>query len=276
LVSLVTLALGLGAFVPAVFFLNARGPQAATEIFAGIVYGCEQLAPTDEGRGLLHWVRIDLTAPGIELYVTPLDPVAVTRGWQYRLEWIAGVAKREHLAVATNGMMFTSNSIWRLRMPGDLAKGVETAVADYVVSHIWEHTYLLWFEADLTPHLRPSKPPTPAELARAKWGIGGQAVHLHGGKVWPGSDRTPDSRTAVAIDEERKLLFLAVGERISPRLMLQKLADLGAKEGLLLDGGRSSSMAIGAGATGITPGTLHGGWRATATYIGVRAKPLSR
>ena len=35
-------------------------------------------------------------------------------------------------------------------------------------------------------------------------------------------------------------------------------------------------MAIGAGATGITPGTLHGGWRAVATYIGVRAKPFSK
>ena len=152
-------------------------------------------------------------------------------------------------------------------MPGDLAKGVETAVADYVVSHIWEHTYLLWFEADLTPHLRPSKPPTPAELARAKWGIGGQAVHLHGGKVWPGSDRKPDSRTAVAIDEERKLLFLAVGEQISPRLMLQKLADLGAKDGMLLDGGGSSSMAIGAGAA----------WSRPAFYmaVGGQLRPIS-
>ena len=80
MVSLVALALGLGALVPAVFFWNARGPQAATEIFAGVVYGCERLAPTDEGSGLLHWVRIDLTAPGIELYVTPLDPVAVSAG----------------------------------------------------------------------------------------------------------------------------------------------------------------------------------------------------
>ena len=32
---------------------------------------------TSEGSGLMHWVRVDLTAPGIELYVTPLDPQAV-------------------------------------------------------------------------------------------------------------------------------------------------------------------------------------------------------
>jgi len=266
----------LAVLVAGVFFWNARGPHAPTEIFTGVIYGCERLVPTEEGSGLLHWARIDLTAPGIELYVTPLDPAAVRQGWQYRLRWIRGVVANERLAVATNGMMFTSNSIWPLRLPGDLAKGVETAVAEHVVSHIWEHTYLLWFDDDLTPHLKPSKPPTPAELARARWGIGGQAVWLHAGKVWPGSDRRPDSRTAVAIDEEQKLLFVAVGESISPRLMLQKLADLGAKEGMLLDGGGSTSMAIGAGAEGVSPGVLYGGWRAVATHIGVRARPRGK
>jgi hypothetical protein len=70
-------------------------------------------------------------------------------------------------------------------------------------------------------------------------------------------------------------LFLAVGENISPRLMLQELADLGAKEGMLLDGGSSSSMAIGKGAAGISAGILYGGWRPVATHFGVRAQPVS-
>jgi hypothetical protein len=217
---------------------------------------------------------VDLTAPGIELYVTQLDPDAVDQGWQYRLRWIRAVVDRERLSVAINGMMFTSASIWKLRLPGDLAKGVETAVSDHVVSHVWEHTSLLWFADDLTPHLRASKPPMPSELARAKWGIGGQAVWLQAGQVWRGSDRKPDSRTAVAVDEERKILFLAVGESISPRLILQKLADLGAKQGMLLDGGGSSSVAIGEGARHIRPGVLYGGLRAVATHVGVRARPL--
>jgi hypothetical protein len=72
----------------------------------------------------------------------------------------------------------------------------------------------------------------------------------------------------VAIDGPRKLLFLAVGENISPRLMLEELADLGAKDGMLLDGGHSSSMAIGKGATGVSAGVLHGGWRPVATHFG--------
>ena len=218
--------------------LDRRGETpAATEIFEGITYGCERLEPSEEGSGFIHWVRVDLTAPGIELYVTPKDPTAVSQGWQYHLRRIGGVVDREHLAVAINGTLFTSNSGWP-QLSGDLANGVETVVADHVVSHVWEHTYLLWFDDQLTPHLRPSKPPTAAELAMAKWGIGGQAVWLWDGKVWPDSDRGRDSRTAIAIDRPRKLLFLAVGDNISPRLMLQKLADLGAKDGMLLDGGQ--------------------------------------
>jgi hypothetical protein len=99
-------------------------------------------------------------------------------------------------------------------------------------------------------------------------------VWLRDGKVWPGADDTSDARTAVAIDQQLKLLFLAVAEDISPRRLLQKLADLGAKEGMLLDGGGSSSMAIGKHAEGIPPGVLYGGGRPVATHFGVRAQRL--
>ena len=77
---------------------------------------------------------------------------------------------REHLAVAINGTMFTSNSIGRFRLPGDLAKGVETVVADGVVSHVWEHTYLLWFDADLTPHLTAPKTPLAQRTCASEMG----------------------------------------------------------------------------------------------------------
>lgn len=266
----------VGGAAVAVGLANAghRGPRVPSEIFSGVVYGCENLDPSAEGRGLLHWVKVDLTAPGIELYVTPLDPRATAQGWQYRLKWTSRVIAREHLAVAANGMMFDSKSFWKLRLPGDLARGVETAVADHVASHISEHTYLLWFDSALTPHLRRSKPPSLDDLAQAKWGIGGQGIGLYEGKVSAASDWKPDSRTAVAVDAERKLFFIAVGEHISPRLILEKLAALGGREGMLLDGGGSSSMVIGEGARGLSPGVLYGGWRAVATHIGVRARVL--
>jgi hypothetical protein len=269
-----SVAVILGAVITSAYlWWNHREPQAATEIFQGITYGCDRLETTAEGSGLVHWVRVDLTAPGIELFVTPLDRSALAEGWQYRLRWPSEVLRNEGLAVVVNGALFASDSGY-YRMPGDLAKGVETVVSNHEVSHLWEHTYLLWFDDDMTPHLKPSKPPTAEELAQAKWAIGGQAVHLHGGKIFEGAAREPDARTAVAIHPSRKLLFLAVGESISPRRLLEKLRDLGATEGMLLDGGGSSSMAISRDAHQVRPGVLLGGWRPVATCFGVRARPI--
>jgi len=191
------------------------------------------------------------------------------------LRWVRDVVDREHLAVAINGTLFWSNSSWRPWMPGDLANSMEPVVADHVVSHFWGDAYLLWFDEELIPHLRPSKPLTVAEFATARWGIGGQSVWLRDSKVWSDSSRRPDSQTAVAIDRPRKLLFLATGDNISPRLMFQKLAELVAKDGMLLDGGSSSSMAIGKDARGVSTGTVDGGWHPVATQLGVRAHSLS-
>jgi hypothetical protein len=220
------LAVALMAFTAADSADWERCPPQPTKIFSGVTYGCERLERTEQGHGVLHWVRVELDDPGIELYVSPLDRSALEEGWQYRLRWIADVVSDERLAVAINGTLFTSQRTW-LRLPGDLANGVETVVSDHVASHFWEHTYLLWFDDDLKAHLRPSKPPTSAELRQAKWGIGGQAVWLQDGKVWPGSDRRPDSRTAIGIDAERKLLFLAVAQWASPYLVLERMAKMG-------------------------------------------------
>ncbi len=252
------------------------GRPAATEIFEGITYGCARPDPSEEGRGVVHWVRVDLTAPGIELYVTPLNPTAMSQGWQYRLRRVGDVAAQEHIAVAINGTLFGSKPNWWPRMSGDLADGVEPVVADHIVSHVWGDAYLLWFDDQLTPHLRHSKPIKPAEFAMAKWGIGGQDFWLRDGRVWPGDyrSRIPAARTAVAVDIPRKLLFLAVGTHISPRLMFQQLAKLGAKDGMLLDGGDSSSMAIGKDAIEISPGVVYGHWRPVATHFGVKAQRL--
>src|SRR5262245_48287463 len=85
---------------------TCSGRPAAAEIFEGITYGCKQLEPSEEASGVVHWVRINLTAPGIALYVTSQDPTAVSQGWQYRLRWVGEVAAREHLAVAINGTLF--------------------------------------------------------------------------------------------------------------------------------------------------------------------------
>jgi hypothetical protein len=253
---------------------TCSGRPAAAEIFVGITYGCKQMTPSEQARGVVHWARINLTAPGIMPYVTRKEPTAVSQGWQYRLRRVGDVVASEHLAVAINGTLFSSKSGWWARKPGDLANAVNPVVADHIISHVWLDTYLLWFDDQLTPHLGPDKA-TEAELAVAKWGIAGEDFWLRDGRVLPGDYRShiADGRTAVAVDLPRKLLFLAVGTHISPNLMFQTLADLGAKDGMLLDGGDSSSMAIGTGASVVASGVVYG-WRPVANQFGVRAEPL--
>src|ERR1700730_12722328 len=226
-------------------FWEQGHPHQPVNIFAGVTYGCERLAVTQEGGGLVHLVRLDSAAPGASLYVTPLDPAAVARGWQYRLHPIEDVVEREHLAVAINGTYFTTASGSWLRFSGDLARSMQTLISDYVRAFGLLGASLLGFNAELAPHgLRPSSE-AEAVLTRAKSAVGAHELQLHNGQVLGAGDSTADGRTAIGIDQPRKLLFFAIAERISSPRMLHILADLGAKDGFLLDGGGSAAMRIG-------------------------------
>jgi hypothetical protein len=256
-----------------IYWWNLRVPVLPTEIYRGVTYGCERLEVDEQGSGLMHWVRVDLTAPGIELYVTPLDPQAVERGWQYRLKRTPTVVNQEQLAIAINATLFGSDSGW-IPMSGDFARSSDATIANYVVSHVPEYTYLLCFDDHLVPCLESSRPPDDSVLRRSRWGLGGRgAVLLRDGRTFRDTPRKPtDARTAVGVDRQKRLLFLAVFENASPWRALDKLAQLGAVDGMLLDGGNSTSMAIGEKARGVRSGVLMGGWRPVATHFGVRAR----
>src|SRR5215469_15682924 len=175
-------------------------PHQPVNIFAGVTYGCERLAVTQEGGGLIHWVRVDLTAPGIELYVTPLDPVAVARGWQYRLRPIEDVVEREHLAVAVNGTYFTTASGSWPRFSGDLARSMQTLISDHLVAYGPWGTSLLWFDDELAPHVLQLSSAAEPILPRAKWAVGAHVMQLHNGQILADDDSTADARTAIGID----------------------------------------------------------------------------
>jgi hypothetical protein len=262
--------------ISGIYFWRGRHAVPPTEIYHGIVYGCELLESGSEARGLMHWVRVDLTSPGIELYVTPLDPEAVAKGWQYRLQRTGNVVRKEQLAVAVNGTVFTSDSGW-IPMAGDLARSMDTTVADHQVGRGGDHTHLLWFDDELMPYIEPSRGPSAAVLRKARWGIGGQSFWLTKGQVSDWAERTPvDARTVVGINRQEQQLFLAVFEGASPHRALEKLAELGAVDGMLLDSGDSTCMALGENNGGVRAGVLLQGWRPVATHFGVRAKPVEK
>jgi hypothetical protein len=258
----------LAAIAAGAAWIIGPQPLGRIEIFPGVSFRSDILPVTEEGGGRVHVVVTDLRAPGLQLYVTPLDPAALAKGFPYRLRRISEVTRTEQLSVVVNAAMFASQSPFWFRLPGDLANSAfGTLVADHVVADV-QHSDLLWFDDQLQSHLQPwDASLRPRDLAAAKWAIGGQII-LQDGQV-ASTDRRPDSRTMAAIDRQNHL-FLAVAEDLSPRRFSERLAELGATDGILLDGGSSSAMAIGGKPQGVTAGVVYGGWRPVASYFGIR------
>lgn len=266
----VALAAGVGFWL-----IQRRTPMDETQIFQGVWYGCVELAPGEGGSGLMHYVRVDLTAPGIELYVSPVDPEATKDGKQYRLRHTAAVADRLDLAVAVNGAPFRAHARVhpKLPIPGDLADWMTMSVSAGQVSEHYPHSYMLWFERDLTPHLEFRKPPRQDVLERAYWGVSGEQVLIYDGQVRGGSGDL-HARTLIGINRHTRELYLAVFENCSHARGSVELARLGVTDAIFLDGGPSTSLVIGDHARHARPGTVLGGWRPVATHFGVRALPL--
>lgn len=263
-------------------WLIQRDVVAETEIFQGVTYTCERMPETEESGGLVHLVRVDLNAPGIELYTTPIDPSVTSPDWEYRLKIPSEVLNENDLAVVINATQFSSDSVsfelsgkeWPIRLSGDLARSKEMIVSDHVLNGADRNHPLLWFEDDLTPHLELEKDPPPEVISRARWGIGARGVLVKGGTLQPDHEDGPDALTLVGISPGEKILWLAVFEKASPRAAANVLITRGAMDVVRVDGGDSSSIAIGAEARNIRPGIIQNGWMPVACYFGVRARPI--
>lgn len=268
-------ALLVGGIAGAWLGWTYHGPAAPVQVYRGITYSCERLPQTSESGGLLHLVKVDLSVPGVRFFLTPLDPAAVSAGWQYRLAYVSDVVRRRRLAVGVNGTLFYSADPFYFRLSGDKAHGVETLVADHVVSHVWQHTYLLWWDDRNIAHLERSKPPSEQVLAAARWGIGGQYPLLLDGKMPPGVGHAPDQRTMIAANPQQRLVWLACFDRASYAVAGRTLAAKGATLGILVDGGWSCSMALGPEAAGVRGGRVSGCWRPVANVFGFYAEPIA-
>jgi hypothetical protein len=268
--------LAAGAFA-AYLRLTRPAPQPETEIFQGVFYSCHELPENAGAGGRMLLVRVDLSAPGIELYTTPLDPDAVKAGFQHRMRWPTALVAEEKLAVAITGTLFEERG--RLsQLPGGFTRSFETVVSDHAVSHVNPHTYLLWFEDDLSPHLEHTKPPSAEALARAKWGVGGQAasIPLRLAAGPPSPPGLADRRIFAGIDARKKQLFLAAFEHATLDGAERILGRHGVAEAVALDGGASASMTVGEGAQGLRSGLLMWPMRGVPVFLGVRARKLEK
>jgi hypothetical protein len=250
-----------------------HGPVGETPIFNGLVYGCERLPTTAESGGLVHWVRADLNTPGVSIYVTPKDPAAVAAGYEYRLAHTSAQVTGARLAAGVNGTLFDSRSSF-IRLPGDLAKSAETAVAGRVANHVDPQTYLLWWDDQKIAHLETEKPPSKAALSKAIWGIGGQQAVMVGGQINPWAGTGTDARTMIAADPPRRLVWIACFDSVSYRFAADYLRQKGATLAIMVDGGTSTAMALGPNAANVRAGTVTGNWRPVATVFGFKAIAL--
>jgi len=243
------------------------------EIFQGVNYRCLQVPTGPEASGLMHVVEVDLSAAGIELYTTPLDPAAQAAGHEYLLAFPNTVLQQAGLSVLINGTLHRSRTYW-LPLPGDWADSVETVVSAGQTNHVDENSYLLWFDEHLHPTLEKSKPLSALALQKARCGIAGQGIAISSGLVSEYLNRIPDARTMIGIDTARRQLWLATFENASEHKAAELLAEQGALDAMHLDGGSSTTFGLGPTVQHAPSGIRQGGWRPVATYFGVRALPV--
>ena len=285
---LVTLLIGAAL---AGWMFNPRDPVARTEIYQGVYYTCELLPDTDAMGGLMHVIEVDLTAPGIELFITPPDPRVVRHHapWTHRLRYVWQSAYREDLAATTNATFFSCRLSKPGRptvyVPGDLASSVQTIIADGQTVQISKDTRLLWFERDLTPHFTAIKDMDDETMQRVHFAIGSAGdvgfplISRGAPRIWRPADGSTEGvrpRTAIVISSAGRRLWLMTIDRCEPNVLAVQLRQLGATDAIILDGGKSSTMVLGRDARHVRPGTVTGGRRPVATAIGIRARPLRR
>jgi hypothetical protein len=77
---------------------------------------------------------------------------------------------------------------------------MQTLISDHVIAYGPWGASLLWFDAELAPHvLRPRSAVEPV-VGRAKWAVGAHELQLQNGQVLWDGDSTADARTAIGIN----------------------------------------------------------------------------
>src|SRR5262249_38622550 len=144
---------------------------------------------------------------------------------------------------------------------------------NHEINHIDPYSFLLWFDDQLTPTLEKQRPPAADACQRAKWGISGQCVVVDGGAAttWLHHD-VQNSRTVIGINHDKKLLILAVFDSASEHRAAEMIAERGATDAVLVDGGSSSCLTFGSIPSGLGRRTAVFPYHAVATVFGVASQ----
>lgn len=249
LASLMVLAL------PLLLYSNGqrqRPPRIATEtpLFSGVTYTREIY--TEPRPYVVHRVEIDLTAPGIDVVVSPGLPAL--HQYETKAQRTTTFLTQNQLQLAINASFFYAfeeatpwNFYPRVGDPVQVLGQARASGADYSPPHPrW--TALCFTRAPRVSLARDGTCPA------ATWAaVSGSHVLVSAGQplVAEASDRAY-ARTAVAFDRQGETLWLLVVDGKQPHYSegatLTELAEiavaLGAETALNLDGGGSATLAI--------------------------------
>jgi Phosphodiester glycosidase len=281
LLPLPTLLLALFAGYWVWYFHRPRPAPERRELAPGITYVRE---PRGEPRPVVvHVVEIDLTTPGLEFTVTPVQP---TGDYDLPARTTSGFAREFDVRVAINASYFYP---FRADSPfayyphaGDPVNATGSCVSRGRWYSSPEPGYALFA---MTRDNRVAIDDRTVHVWNA---VSGQPVLLQDGEIPDIDDTHPDPRTAVAVDRPgRRMIWVVVDGRqpgYSEGVTFRELAGLcreaGGWQALALDGGGSSTLVVRE--PGHAPRVLNcpihgrhppGVERPVANHLGVRVRP---
>jgi hypothetical protein len=261
------------------YWILRPGLMDRTEIFRGVFLTVDSIQKEADGSGRVMIVEVHWDTPGIRFanrsFDFELDP-SNPESPHYRLAYADWALMRERASVLINTTIFLPDSRASI-FPGMPVRSNETLVVQGSVSHIHEHSYLLYWDKEGDVHLEQSKPPSPESLEAAVTGIGLQGIPVFDGRARLNAiDHKDESfpRTFIGVDPRRKILFLMAFEEATAYAMIERAVEAGVVHGGMLDSGNSTNLLIGRGADGIHPHTGIRSWRPLGGYLTIHAKPL--
>lgn len=245
-----------------------------TEIYRGVYLTVENNA---DGRIMI--VEVHFKEPGVRLANRPFsyrvnrnDP----RSPHFRLALADWGLRQSGAGVLINTTRYFPEQIWRCP-PGAPVRTLETLITEGEVSHLHEHSYLVYWDAANDVHMLTRKPPDEASMAAARLAIGIQGIQVHEGRGNPRAMSDADelnARSFIGIDPQRSILWLMAFEKASGYEMIERALLEGVIYGGKLDSGNATHLLIGKGAAGVAAGTGIRNLRPLAAWLTVEADPL--
>jgi hypothetical protein len=254
-------------------------PHAAAQSFSSwdpIFQGIDYASGSESSGEQLYAIRIDLTAPGIGFETTPSSPSAVSQGYETYSQTTSDFLTSVGGQVAINANFFSN--VQSTSVPENLSglavsNGSTVAPADPNFQSLF-----------LTAGNAASIGSTAANIYNA---VSGVQDLVNGVAITPnttsGDPTGLDPRTDVGVSQNGQYLYLLAADGRSTQSpgitdlnAGQVLAQLGAYNGLNLDGGGSTAMVASNGSGGTTVLDIPSGGteRLDGNNLAVFAKPL--